>query len=113
LEGEGGGATGDEVGALVLAGQRASLFLSLQSSLSRFPWFCFRLPPFFCSSAVLDIYRQENTLATPRVIVQPLGYHLLMAHRGRKMLPRSLPFLLNRDGGDEQQNVNGYLHFDP
>jgi len=28
-------------------------------------------PP--CSSAVLDIYRQENALATPRVIVQPLG----------------------------------------
>jgi len=29
-------------------------------------------PP-FCSSAVLDIYRQENALAPPRVIVQPLG----------------------------------------
>jgi len=36
-----------------------------------------------------------------------------MAHRGRKTLPRSLPFLLNRDGGDEQENVNGYLHFGP
>jgi len=36
-----------------------------------------------------------------------------MAHRGRKTLPRSLPFLLNRDGGDEQQNVNGNLHFGP
>ena len=35
-EGKGGGATGDEVGAPVLAGQCASLFLSLQSSLSRF-----------------------------------------------------------------------------
>ena len=44
-EGGGGGATGDEVGALVLAGQCTSLLLSLQSSLSRLPWFCFRLPP--------------------------------------------------------------------
>jgi len=48
-EGEGGGATGDEVGAPVLAGQCASLFLSLQSSLSRLPWFCFCLPR-FCDS---------------------------------------------------------------
>jgi hypothetical protein len=32
---------------------------------------------------------------------------------GEKTLPRSLPFLLNRDGGDEQQNVNGHLHFGP
>jgi hypothetical protein len=44
---------------------------------ARFPLFfpsVFSLffPP-FCSSAVLDIYRQENALATPRVIVQPLG----------------------------------------
>jgi hypothetical protein len=37
-EGKGGGATGDEVGAPVLASQCASLFLSLQSSLS---WFVF------------------------------------------------------------------------
>jgi hypothetical protein len=29
----------------------------------------------------------------------------LMAHRGQKTLPRSLPFLLNRDGGDEQWSV--------
>jgi len=34
--------------------------------------FFFQSPP-LCSSAVLDIYRQENALATPRVIVQPLG----------------------------------------
>jgi len=44
-EGEGGGATGDEVGAPVLVGQCASLFLSLQSSLSWFPWFCFFSSP--------------------------------------------------------------------
>jgi len=50
-EGEGGGATGDEVGAPALAGQCPSLFLPLQSSLSRLPWFVFfRLPPLFSSS---------------------------------------------------------------
>ena len=44
--------------------------------------------PFVRSPVVFDIYRQ-------------------------KTLPRSPPFLPNRDGGDEQQNVNGHLHFGP
>jgi hypothetical protein len=37
------------------------------------PGFVFVFPLLFCSSAVLNIYRQENALATPKVIVQPLG----------------------------------------
>jgi hypothetical protein len=36
-----------------------------------------------------------------------------MAHRGQKHYPRSLPFLLNRDGGDEQCSVYGVFHFGP
>jgi hypothetical protein len=48
--GKGGGVTEDEVGAPVLAGQCASLFLSLQSSLSNQP-----PPPFFrCSSVYIE-----------------------------------------------------------
>jgi len=36
-----------------------------------------------------------------------------MAHRGQKRYPRSLPFLLNQGGGDEQWSVYGDFHFGP
>jgi len=65
-EGEGGGATGDEVGAPVLAGQCASLFLSLQSSLSRFPWFCFCLP-LTCGLSFSSFYSQRTMLFHPLI----------------------------------------------
>jgi hypothetical protein len=54
-----------------------SLCLFFSSTGSALSVFFFRVLPLSfsppCSSAVLDIYRQENALAPPRVIVQPLG----------------------------------------